>query len=149
MGWFEMTLENQLQDRFWRMSAATVLGFIRGVPPRNPEFIYKNLYIYSYIFKLQSLSKYSPCDAMYLSRRFFHCSTQFLNLTVLRPFSASAIFCFTFSTSAKCFPLRTFSSGEIKQNKVTQVNRERGAQGSGYFWSKTAGRSAGCGQVHS
>ena len=27
---------------------------------------------------------------------------------ILMPFSASAVFCFTSSTSAKCFPLRTF-----------------------------------------
>ena len=39
---------------------------------------------------------------------FFHWSKQFLNLSVLMPFSASAVFCFTSSTSTKCFLLRTF-----------------------------------------
>ena len=32
----------------------------------------------------------------------------FLNSPVLMPFSASAVFCFSSCTSAKCFPLRTF-----------------------------------------
>ena len=81
--------------------------YIRGDPPK-PEFIYKKLCIYSYMFKLQSPSKYSPFDAIHLLRHFPHCSKQFLNSSILMPFSASAIFCFTSSTSAKRFPLRTF-----------------------------------------
>ena len=44
------------------------------------------------MLKLQSPSKYSPFDAIHLSRCFFHCSKQFLNLLTLMPFSASAIF---------------------------------------------------------
>ena len=83
------------------------------------------------MFKLQSPSKYSPLDAVYLLRC-FNCSKQFLNLSILMPFSASAVFCFTSSsTSAKCFPLRTFF---IKWNKNSHsgwdwVNREGGIQG--------------------
>ena len=34
------------------------------------EFIYKKLCIYSYMFKVQSPSKYSPFDAIHLSRLF-------------------------------------------------------------------------------
>ena len=60
------------------------------------------------MFKLQLPSKYSHFDAIYLPRCFFHCSIQFLNLSILTPFSASAILCFTSSTSAKHFPLRSF-----------------------------------------
>ena len=45
---------------------------------------------------------------------FFHCSEQFLNKSVLMFFSASAIFCFTSSTQAKCLSLRTFV---IRENK--------------------------------
>ena len=37
---------------------------MRGGPPKTPEFIYKKLCIYSYTFKLQSPSKYSPFDAI-------------------------------------------------------------------------------------
>ena len=40
------------------------------------EFIYKKLCIYTYMFKLQLPSKYSPFDARHLSRCFFHCSKQ-------------------------------------------------------------------------
>ena len=47
--------------------------------PKKTEFIYKKLCIYSYIFKLQSPSKYSPFDAIHLSKCFFHCSKRLLN----------------------------------------------------------------------
>ena len=72
------------------------------------EFIYKNVCIYSYMFKLQLPSKYSPFDAIHLSRLFFHCSKQFSNSSILMPFSAFAIFFLTSSTSVKHLPLRTF-----------------------------------------
>ena len=58
------------------------------------------------MLKLQSPSTYSPFDEIHLSRCFLHCSKQFLNLSILVPFSASAVFCFTSSTSAKHFLLR-------------------------------------------
>ena len=100
------------------------------------EFIYKKLYTYSYLFQLQSPSKYSPFDAIHLLRSFFHCSKQFLNLSILVPFSASAIFCFTYSTSAKHFPLRT--SRETQSHSGWDwVNREGGVEGSCCFGSKT------------
>ena len=47
---------------------------------------------------------------------FFHCLKQFLNSPIWMPFSASAVFCFTSSTSAKHFPLRTFSIRETNKN---------------------------------
>ena len=40
-------------------------------------FIYKKVCIYSYLFKLQSLSKYSPFDAIHLWRHFLHYSKVF------------------------------------------------------------------------
>ena len=87
---------------------------MRGNPPKL-ECIYKRLYIYSYMFKLQSPSKYSPFDAIHLSRHFFPTAQkQFLNSLILMSFSASAVFCFTFSTLAKHFPLRTFFIWENK-----------------------------------
>ena len=49
---------------------------------------------------------------LHLSKHFFHCSKQFLSSLILMPFSASVIFCFTSSTSAESFPLRTFFSSE-------------------------------------
>ena len=92
---------------------------------QKTEFIYKKLCIYSYMFKLQSPSKYSPFDAIYLSRPFFHCWKQCLNSLILMPFSVSAIFCFTSSTSAKCLPLRTFCIQGNKQTKKVAQGKIR------------------------
>ena len=80
--------------------------------------------------KLQSPSKDSPFDAVHLLGRFFHCSKQFLNSLILIPFCASAIFCFTFSTSAKCFPLRTFFI-QGKKNKSLGVRLHKWGWGGG------------------
>ena len=55
--------------------------------PKKSEFIYKKLCTYSYMFKLQSHSKYSQFDMIHLSRHFVHCSKQFLNLLILIPYS--------------------------------------------------------------
>ena len=64
----------------------------QGGPPKT-GIMYKTLCIYSYMFKLQSPTKYSPFDVIHLLRCFFHCSKQFLNSSILMPFSASDIFC--------------------------------------------------------
>ena len=50
----------------------------------------------------------------YSYRDFFALLKTVLNLSILMPFSASAVFCFTYSTSVKYFPLRTFL---IQKNK--------------------------------
>ena len=109
-----------------------------GDPTKQNLFI-KNLCIYSYMFKLQSSSKYSLsiwCNR--LSRRCFHCSKQFLNSLILMPFSASADFCFTSSTLAKHFPLGTFFiQGNKKESPGWNwVNRENGARGDAVFCQK-------------
>ena len=83
--------------------------------PKKPRIYLQKILYYSYMFKLQSPSKYSPFDAIHLSRHFFHCSEQFLNLSILMPSRVSAIFCFTSSTSAKCFPLKIFFIWRNKQ----------------------------------
>ena len=59
----------------------------------------------------------------------------------------TAICCFTSSTSAKRFPLRTFSSGETKNSHLGQdgVTRDGGAERSCHFWSKNAEHSVKCG----
>ena len=67
--------------------------------------------------KFQSPSKYSPFDLIHLSRYVFYCSKQFLNSSILMSLSASATFCFTSSTLAKRFSLRTFF---IQGNKETK-----------------------------
>ena len=65
--------------------------YARGFP-KTPEFIYKILCIYSYMFKLQSPSKYCPFDVIRLSRNFSHYSDQFFNLLILMPFCTFAFF---------------------------------------------------------
>ena len=119
------------------------MGMVWGFQRRKilpPKFIYKKLCIYSYMFKLQSPSKFAPFDAIHVLRCIFHCSRQFLNSSISVPFSASAIFSFTFSTSAKCFPWRTFfhpgKQAEGKE-KSRGVNREGRAWESCRFWSET------------
>ena len=95
------------------------------------EFIYKKLCTYPYTFTLQSPSKHSPFDAMHISRRFFHCSKQFLNLFILMPLSTSAVFCFTSSTLAKRFPLRIFHLGKHKKKWLGVRSGEQGGWDTG------------------
>ena len=59
-------------------------------------------------FKLQSPSKHSPFDAVPLGRHFFHCLKQFLNLSILMPFSASAAFFYHLCHIGKTFPFEEF-----------------------------------------
>ena len=54
--------------------------------PKNPEFTYNKLCVYSHRFKLQSPSKYPPFDAIYLSRCFFHGSKTVFELVDLDAF---------------------------------------------------------------
>ena len=67
--------------------------------------------------------KYSPFNAIHQSKQFFHCSTQFLNSSIL---VLLLFFCFTSSTLAKHFPLRTFFHGgnkNVAQGKVRWIGR--------------------------
>ena len=104
--------------------------------------------MYSYMFKLQSLSKFSLSDTIHLSRFFFPLhyivfwACQFWCLLVLLSF-----FCFTTSTSAKHFPLRAFFHPG-RQTKVAGGEiRWLGRVGHRVmtFWIKNC--SAQCGQV--
>ena len=110
--------------------------------PQNPGSYLWKIVIYSYTFKFNHLQ--STLHLMqYTYQDFFHCSEQFLNWSILMPFSSSAVFCFTSSTSAKCFPLRTFFFQGNKKSHLGQdwVNREGRAWGSCNFWSKTTEHS--------
>ena len=79
------------------------MSTIQGEPPKNRIQFFKIVYLF-----FQSPSKYYPSEAIRWWRWFFHCSKQFSNSSILMCFSAFAIFCFTSSTQAKHFPLRTF-----------------------------------------
>ena len=114
------------------------------------KFIYKKMCIYSYMFKLQSPSKWSPFYAIHLSRLFLPTAQndfwthQFWCLLML------LLFMFHLYHIGKKFPFKQdFSSGETKESHSgqDQVNRECMAWGSHRFWSKTAEHSAWCGQV--
>ena len=98
---------------------------IRRGPPKLNLFI--NLCIYSYMLKLlHSPSKNSPFDAIQLLRCFFHCSEQFFSSLLLITFSASTIFCFTSSISAKHFSWSTFFIGETEKvtwSKISWIGR--------------------------
>ena len=85
------------------------------------NLLIKKLCIYPYMFKFQSPSKYSPLDAIRLPKCFFHCWQLFLNSLILMPLNASAIFCFTSSTSSKHFPLRTFHPGIQKKSCLGKI----------------------------
>ena len=90
----------------------------RGGPKKLGIYLLK-ICIYSYMFKLQSSLKYSPCDAIHLSRCVLCSPKRFLNLLILMSISASAIFCFSSSTLAKHFPLRTFFTWGNKKQLLT------------------------------
>ena len=115
------------------------LWYVKRQDPPKPGFIYlKNcIFIltclsFSHLQSTLHLMEYTYQDI------FSHCSKQFLNSSFLMPFSASAIFCFTSSTPAKCFPLRIFSSRETKISHLGRdwVNRKVGTQGSCLFLIK-------------
>ena len=107
---------------------SSTLKCTREDPPKTQSLFIKKLCIHSYVFKLQSPTKYSPFDAMHLSRHFFHCSKQVLN-PILMPFSVSDCFLFHLSHIDKKSPLRAFFiQGNNKKKSLgwDQVHRECG-----------------------
>ena len=119
-----------------------------GEPPKTWNSFIKNSVFILACLNFSRLKKYSPFGTIHLSRFFFPLLQTVFKLFNFDAFaikSASAIFCFTFFTSAKCFPVRTFIIWRNNNNKKLlgpdQVNREAGAQGSYCFWSKSAEHS--------
>ena len=101
-----------------------------GGDSQYPEFAYGESCVYSYMFELQSPSKHlhwMPCT----SRDFFPLLRTVLNSSLLMPFSASVVFCFTSSTWAKCFPSRTFFPSREKRNTAWSEIRWIGRVGHG------------------
>ena len=126
------------------------LDNIRG-DPKKLEFIYKNYVFiltclnFSHLQSTLHLMQYSYQDVVSTAQNSFW-TLQFWCLLVLLPF-----FCFTSSTSSKCFPLRTFfiwGNGKKRWLGQDWVNREGGSRELYHFWSKTTEHSAWCGQVH-
>ena len=132
------------------MSLPIFSNIQEGTLPKT-EFIYKKLCIYCHTFEVLSPSKCSPFDAVHLLGHFFHCSKQFLYSWILAFFSAPAISSPLSFHIGKSLPFEDFfSSGETKESHLgwDRVNREGGAWGSCFFYSKTAEPSAWRGQVH-
>ena len=69
------------------------------------------------------------------SKAFFQCSKQFLDLSVLMTFSASAVFCFTSSTWQNVFLWELSSSGKTLRSGHDPEKRQGGTWGSSHFWS--------------
>ena len=86
-----------------------------GWPPKN-----RNLFIKICVFILTRLN-FSHLQSTLHLMQYSHWDVFPLLKTVFKvtdmPFSASAIFCFTYSTLAVCFPLRTFFIQWNQQNK--------------------------------
>ena len=118
-----------------------------------------NLFIKNCVFILTHLNfshLQSTLHVMqYIYRDFFSSTQKFLKSFIFMPFSASAVFCFTSSPSAKRFSLKIFFIWGNKQtNKKSHlwhnwVTREGGAWRSCCFLSTAAGHSVQCGQVSS
>ena len=89
--------------------------------PKKPWNLFIKI-VYSYMFKLQSPSKYSPFHAIHLLRRFFHCSKTVFELVDFDAFQCFCHFCSTYSTWAKPFPLRTCF---IRKNRKSHQGRYR------------------------
>ena len=100
--------------------------------PSANEWIQKLWYIYTMEFySAERKKEVIPFATAWMKLESIMLSAQkFLISLILMPFSASAIFCFTSSTHAKCFPLRTFFTWGNKQTKKPSclgrdwVNRE-------------------------
>ena len=127
-----------------------VQAYERGTP--KTQNLYKKLCIYSYMFKLQSPSKYSSFDAIQLSRHFFHCSKQFLNSLILMSFHASAIFFCLFVSpllhwqNVFLWGLFHWGNRKVALGNIGWIGRV-GHRGHAVFSKKTAEHSVWCGQV--
>ena len=122
---------------------------IRGDPPKKQNLLIKDCVFIVTCLNFSHLPS-TPFDAVHLSRCFFHCSKQFLNLLILMPLVLLLFFLFHFLYICKMFSLEEFfhRGKEIKScSGQYWVNREGGAWGSCHFWSKTAEHSVWCRQV--
>ena len=104
--------------------------------PEKMEFIYENCVFILTCLNFSHLQS-SLHLIQYTYRDVFSTAQKFLNSSILMPFSASAIFCFTSSTLAK------------KKKSLGERSGEQGGWSSEVmlFWSKYPEHFVGCGQV--
>ena len=107
------------------------------------EFIYKELCVYSYMFKLQSPSKYSPFDTIHLQRHFFPLLKTVFEFVDFDAFQCFCHFLFHLFHIGKTFPFEDFfhlGNPKKRSLRTRSGNREGGAWGHAMTW---------CGLVHS
>jgi hypothetical protein len=75
-----------------------LLSYLRGGDPKVTRNFLKKIIYFSEHFHNLITSKYSPREAIHLSRSFFHCSKQFWNSCKVIAFIASVVFSLTSST---------------------------------------------------
>ena len=118
-------------------------------PPHRDLFIKNGVFIltrlnFSHLQSTLHLMQYAYRDIFPTAQ-----TKQFSNVSILMPFSASAVFCFTSSTSAKRSPLRTFfiQGSKIKScSRQDRVSRESGARGHAVFGQKLLNTQHGVGR---
>ena len=89
---------------------------MQGRTPKYCNLFIKNVWIYSHMFKLQSLSQYSPFDAIHLLRLFSTAQNRFWTHWFWCLLVFPLFFCFTSSILAKHFSLRIFFIWGNKKN---------------------------------
>ena len=103
----------------YKLNVYYVYMYVRGDPKSRIYFL-KMVYLFLHVLTSVTFKVLAIWCNTLIETFFFHCSKLFLNLSILMPFSASAIFGFTSSTSAKYFPLRTFFMGETEKSWLGQ-----------------------------
>ena len=104
------------------VSYASYISYVYEGGPKKWQYVYKNLCIYPYLFKLQSLSKYSQFNAMHLFRLFFPMLKTVFELIDFDTFLCFChFFSFISSTSAKWFSLGAFLSTQRKIGWIGKV----------------------------
>ena len=119
-----------------------------GRPPQKMEFIYKKLCILMYLhFRLLQ-------STLHLMQNTYQDVFSTLQngfwISILMTFRAFAVFCFTSSTSAKHFPLRTFFIwGNKKKRRSGEIGWIGSMEHRGHtiFGQKLLEHSTWCGQV--
>ena len=91
------------------------------------ELIYKKLCIYSYMFKPQSPSKYSPLDAMHLLKHFFPLLKTGFELIHFDAFQCLCHFLVHLFYTGKMIPFKDFFF--IRGNKIKGTLGETGGIG--------------------
>ena len=125
-------------------------SYMREEPPPHRDLFIKNVVFiltrlnFSHLQSTLHLMQYAYRDIFPTAQ-----TKQFSNVSILMPFSASAVFCFTSSTSAKRSPLRTFfiQGSKIKScSRQDRVSRESGARGHAVFGQKLLNTQHGVGR---